>query len=119
METEYISREAAIVEIKRFIGYLDEDMIERLQVAIKRIPAEDVQPVVRGEYEKRTVLFPLPWDGGPLDYDNYDEKTHSEREEHWVCPNCGKDFGESRPTDSFCSKCGAALSIIIRSDRGI
>ena len=45
-KTDYISLESAIVEIKRFIGYLDEDMIERLQIAIRRIPAADVQPVV-------------------------------------------------------------------------
>lgn len=42
MGTDYISRESAILEIKRFIGYLDEDMIERLQIAIRRIPAADV-----------------------------------------------------------------------------
>lgn len=76
---------------------------------IMRIPASDVQLAVRGKYEKRKVLVPLPWDGGPFDYDNYDEKTHSEWEEHWFCPNCGKDFGESRPTDGFCPKCGADM----------
>ena len=50
MATDYISREAAIVEIKRFIGYLDEDMIERVQVAIKRIPAADV--VTRDAFDR-------------------------------------------------------------------
>ena len=47
MATDHISREAAIAEIKRFIGYLDEDMIERLQIAIRRLPAADAAEVVR------------------------------------------------------------------------
>lgn len=43
---DYISRKAAIEEQKRFCGYLDNDMLNRLEIAIGRIPAADVRPVV-------------------------------------------------------------------------
>lgn len=35
---EYIALEAALKEIERFVGYLDDDMIYRIQIALKRIP---------------------------------------------------------------------------------
>lgn len=38
----YISKQAACDEIAKFIGYLDEDMINRLQIAIKRLPNAEV-----------------------------------------------------------------------------
>ena len=43
---EYIDRDAAITEQKRFCGYLDNDMLYRLEIATRRIPAADVRPVV-------------------------------------------------------------------------
>lgn len=43
---EYIEREAAINEQKRFCGYLDNDMLYKLEIATRRIPAADVRPVV-------------------------------------------------------------------------
>ena len=43
-EKEYIEREAAINEQKRFCGYLDNDMLNRLEIATRRIPAADVVP---------------------------------------------------------------------------
>ena len=43
---EYIDRDAAITEQKRFRGYLDDDMLYRLEIATRRIPAADVRPVV-------------------------------------------------------------------------
>lgn len=36
---DLISRQAAKNEIARFLGYLDEDMILRLQVALNRLPS--------------------------------------------------------------------------------
>lgn len=35
---DLINRDEAIKEIKRFTGYLDEDMITRLDIAINKIP---------------------------------------------------------------------------------
>ena len=42
-----IDLDSAINEISRFVGYLDDDMILRLQIAIKRLPTIDAVPVVR------------------------------------------------------------------------
>ena len=39
----YVSKDAVCAEIARFKGYLDEDMIYRIQVAIKRLPDEIVE----------------------------------------------------------------------------
>lgn len=36
---DLISRKAVIDEISRFIGYLDEDMIFRIQTGIKKLPS--------------------------------------------------------------------------------
>ena len=44
LEKEYIEREAAIEEQKRFCGYLDNDMLNRLEIATRRIQAADVVP---------------------------------------------------------------------------
>ena len=43
-EKEYIEREMVINEQKRFRGYLDNDMLNRLEIATRRIPAADVVP---------------------------------------------------------------------------
>lgn len=79
--TDYINRESAIVEIKRFIGYLDEDMVERLRIAINRIPAADVRPVVRSRW---------------IEIDDY-----------VLCANCGT--AEHGPNRNFCHDCGADM----------
>lgn len=52
----YVSKDAVCAEIARFKGYLDEDMIYRLQLAINRLPDEIVE-----------VL--------PADYDSFNRKT--------------------------------------------
>lgn len=39
---EYISKEQVCKEIDRFLGYLDEDMICRLKIAVRRLPSADV-----------------------------------------------------------------------------
>ena len=45
---EYIRRDAAKKEMGRFIGYagIDEDMVARFRIALDRLPAADVVPVV-------------------------------------------------------------------------
>ena len=47
--SDYIKREGAINEIKRFGGYIDDDMIYRINTALNRIPSADV--VSRKDYE--------------------------------------------------------------------
>ena len=41
---EYISREAAIKEVYKFDGYLDDDLEWRLHYALKKLPTADVPP---------------------------------------------------------------------------
>lgn len=48
--SEYISREAAIKEVYRFDGYLDDDLEWRLHYALKRLPAADVVEVVHASW---------------------------------------------------------------------
>ena len=50
----YVSKQAACDEIARFIGYLDEDMINRLQIAIKRLPDADV---LDGSYDRMARIM--------------------------------------------------------------
>lgn len=45
--SDYIKKEDAINEIKRFGGYIDDDMIYRINTAIFRIPSADVTENVR------------------------------------------------------------------------
>ena len=40
--SDYISREAAIKEVYRFDGYIDDDLKWRLHYALKKLPAADV-----------------------------------------------------------------------------
>jgi hypothetical protein len=48
--SDYIKREDAIIEIERFGGYLDDDMLYRIKLALNRLnrlPSADVVEVVR------------------------------------------------------------------------
>ena len=45
MIDDLITRQSVINEITRFRGYLDDDMIFRLQTAIKRLPTVDAIPI--------------------------------------------------------------------------
>lgn len=99
--TDYISREAAIAEQKRFCGYLDNDMLNRLEIATRKIPAADVRPVVRGKW--------LTGNDNPRTYgriramcgrcgafalaDMVNAGSYKERLSNF-CPNCGADMRE-------------------------
>lgn len=51
-DKRYVSVETVCKEIDRFIGYLDEDMICRLKIAIRRLPGIEPDPW----YEKADPL---------------------------------------------------------------
>ena len=40
--SDYIKREDAVIEIERFGGYLDDDMLYRIKLALGRLPSADV-----------------------------------------------------------------------------
>ena len=44
MANDTISRQAAIDEIARWIGYIDEDMILRIQTGLKKLPSAQPEP---------------------------------------------------------------------------
>ena len=52
---------------------------------------------------------PLAWDTDPLDWDRYDEKTHSEEVDYYACSNCGYDGGDWKPNYKYCPNCGAKM----------
>ena len=84
-----ISRAAAIDEIARWIGYLDDDMISRIQLGLKRLPS--AQP------ERKKGKWILTED------DNY---------EYCTCSECGYQNGENWRNGSdipFCAVCGADM----------
>lgn len=45
--SEYIKKEDAVIEVERFGGYLDDDMLYRIKLALGRLPSADVVEVVR------------------------------------------------------------------------
>ena len=49
--SDYKNLDDVIMEIKRFKGYLDDDMITRLTIAIDRIPSADVAEVRHAEWQ--------------------------------------------------------------------
>lgn len=63
---DLIDRKAVIDEVQRFIGYLDQDMIDRLKIAIGRLPS--AQPEIirckdcmhNGSYD---TDCPIDWNG--------------------------------------------------------
>lgn len=82
-----IYTDSAINEISRFVGYLDDDMILRLQIALNRLPTIDAVPVVHGH-----------WIGKPLA--GYSTVK---------CSVCGSAFVENNGKWKYCPDCGAKM----------
>ena len=82
---EYIKREDAEQEIGRFIGYIDEDMIARLKIAIRRIPAANARENVRGEWVPYNALVTDMLCCSECEFSVLPEETEVYR----FCPNCG------------------------------
>ena len=73
---DLISRQAAIAEIARWIGYIDEDMILRIQAGLKKLPSAQPEIVRCGECKW--------WDkegDSPVGYCH--AAKHSYYSEHW------------------------------------
>lgn len=76
---EYIDKEAVIKEQQRFLGYLDNDMLNRLEIAVKRIPIANVEERKTGkwvEISKAGNIYLCSHCGKINRFGNY-------------CPNCG------------------------------
>lgn len=84
-----------ITEIKRFKGYLDDDMIARLTIAIDRIPSADVVEVRHGHWIYTAKVRPEC----PDDSDCYYE-----------CSEChAGDEHNKRVQVPYCWHCGARM----------
>jgi len=88
MKDDLISRQAAIKEIARWIGYIDEDMILRIQTGLKNQPSA---------YPERKTGR---WKMEPDPYGFFDEIP--------VCSECGCTT-KMRETYKFCPNCGAKM----------
>ena len=51
MNDDTINRRAAIDEIARWIGYLDDDMIGRIQLGLKRLPSAQPERLTDDDFE--------------------------------------------------------------------
>ena len=90
--SDLISRQAAINEVARFIGYLDEDMIRRIQIALNRIiPAEPEPEREKGEWNREVL-----------------ENTSGGTYYVWRCSVCG--FAQLLPLKmNYCPNCGSDM----------
>ena len=87
---DLISRQAAIEEIARWIGYIDEDMILRIQTGLKKLPPE--------EPERKTGRWILK--------KTYEDEYGNEQFKYF-CSECDAPAYEfSQP---YCHRCGADM----------
>ena len=78
MNDDTISRRVAIDEIARWIGYLDDDMIGRIQLGLKRLPSSQPE-------RKKGKWIPYLPEG--LRYKCSECESKYETPWHY-CPNC-------------------------------
>lgn len=91
----YIKKEDAGIEIERFAGYLDDDMLCRIKLALNRLPSADVVKVRHGHWlldssgaEFCSECGEYPFDDGEYHISGWLSK---------YCPNCGARMdGEER-----------------------
>lgn len=110
--SEYVNKITAKGAIERvcFGLVLDEETEKALTDAIDEIQAEDVKKNVCGKWIEKEIWRPVPNDIFPIACgDDYDEITHSEKDTIWICNMCGKEKDSWKPTDNFCSNCGADM----------
>ena len=85
---DLISRQAAIAEIARWIGYIDEDMILRIQAGLKKLPS--AQP------ERKT--------GRWIPHEDEDGEYYGDK-----CSECGEWYVMPYGKTNFCPNCGANM----------
>ena len=113
--SDLISRDAVLAEIDRWKGYLDDDMIQRIQIGINRItgllpPADSdlseySDKLWRNAYERgkadakvrktgKWIMIP----NGLLYYKSFE------------CSECGMQIVKGNP-DNYCPRCGAKMEV--------
>ena len=63
---ELISKQDAIDEIARWIGYLDEDMIYRIQLGLKRLPSAEPEIIRCKDCKRHNLSVEDTWDNPSL-----------------------------------------------------
>lgn len=79
--SEYIKKEDAIIEVERFGGYLDDDMLYRIKLALGCLPSADVVEVVRCKdckYKERERCGLTRYTVRAHDYCSYGERRDDE-----------------------------------------
>ena len=83
------------------------DTIEYILEILNNMPSAEPK---RGKWVKKEHLVPLARDAEPLNWEKYDEKTHSELEEYWHCSECDYEADRHfRPSWNYCPNCGARM----------
>lgn len=103
-----INADAIVYETNKALIHTGEGFIRECD--IEREPTIDAKPVEHGHWIRRMKLVPLPLDTEPLDYDDYDEETHSEWVPYWYCSECDYELGTFLSSDNYyCKYCGARM----------
>lgn len=72
--SDLISRQDALDEIRRFSGYLDEDMINRIRIGLNRLPSTQPE-IVRCKDCKHNPK--LEWFGCPMSHLNEKQRPET------------------------------------------
>lgn len=103
---DLISRKDAIDVASRECHEL-RGIFSYIEQGLKELPS--AQPnIKKGKWILKKELEPLPWDSAPLNWDNYDEDTHSEWKEFYHCSNCDWKSGDFKG-GNYCRNCGADM----------
>lgn len=105
-----MTREEAIYQIKNLAVLSSEKDMASITEALNMAMAALEQESKRGKWVKKEHLVPLARDAEPLNWDKYEEKTHSELEEYWHCSECGYEADRHfRPSWKYCPNCGLPM----------
>lgn len=86
--SDLIDRQAAIDEIARWIGYIDEDMILRIQTGLKKVPS--AQRTGRWIDDELICKARCSVCGEEFSW------MDNDMDRFWFCPNCGARMEASR-----------------------
>lgn len=124
--SDLISRRAVINEIERWIGYIDGDMIARINIGINKLPSADrprpIDPTIEVDLESGVVPISACEPKAPKTI-IYADRIYADRPKgRWrysdgkpatigqsfgvICDQCGT---ESEYCTNFCGECGADM----------